>query len=167
MIINRIIKHLLPTAPALSPLWTPWDPITRERKRRRAGEGGWDTGGARRRGWREESSKSKGVIITLLDSFTRTRSRVFVWLQTLCEVMWLQNNLILGTDQRESQQGLSPPAQSDILSQAINPTWLLLICLFTYHFSQLFKDCFSWFSLESQRLLLNTKQIHQWTDSYF
>lgn len=70
MIINLIIKHLLPTAPALSLLWTPWDPITEreeESKRRRG------TGGARGRGWREESSKSEGVIITLLDSFTLAR----------------------------------------------------------------------------------------------
>lgn len=62
MIINLIIKHLLPTAPALSrsseTLRTP-PQRERARERRRAGEGGRDTGGARGRGWREESN-SKG-----------------------------------------------------------------------------------------------------------
>lgn len=37
MIINLIIKHLLPTAPALSLLWNPQDP-TAERERERGGE---------------------------------------------------------------------------------------------------------------------------------
>lgn len=53
MIINRIIKHLLPAAPALSRMWTPpetpWLEVGGEENR----EGGRDTGGARGRGCRE------------------------------------------------------------------------------------------------------------------
>lgn len=87
MIINLIIKHLLPTAPALSlplPPLDPPGPHHRESERERRGR---DTGGARGRGWSEESSKSEGVIITLLDSFTPARGACFVWWQTACEVM--------------------------------------------------------------------------------
>lgn len=63
MIINLIIKHLLPMAPALS---LPCGPPGPHHKR---GEGEWGggererkgghTGGARGRGWREQNSKSK------------------------------------------------------------------------------------------------------------
>lgn len=97
IIINLIIKHLLPTAPALSLLCGPPGPHHKrsrereregERERRKAVEGGGTQeepeGGV---GEREESSKSKGVIITLLDSFTPARGRFFVWWQTACEVM--------------------------------------------------------------------------------
>lgn len=70
MIINVIIKHLLPTAPAVS--LSPLDPGD-HREGEQEGEGGRDTGGARGRGWSAESSKSEGVTVTLLDSFTPAR----------------------------------------------------------------------------------------------
>lgn len=92
MIINLIIKHLLPTAPALSlsPV-DPRDPITREGREREEEESGRE-----REGIQEEpeggvgesrTANPKGVIITLPDSFTPARGSFFVWQQAACEVM--------------------------------------------------------------------------------
>ena len=137
MIINLIIKHLLPTAPALFPLDPP-GPHHRERegergrRRRRAGDGGRDTGGARGRGWREESSKSEGVIITLLDSFTPTRSCVFLCggrqRVKLCDPRTKETRRTEQSDARKELEGHiaarapPPPTESDICNELINQT---------------------------------------------
>jgi len=94
MILNVIIKHVLQTAPAISlyfsltrsislylspSLSLASGPPGTPSERGRAGEGGregrkgGDTGGARMRGWSVESSKSEGVTVTSLDSFTPAR----------------------------------------------------------------------------------------------
>lgn len=140
MIINVIIKHLLPTAPALSlPPGPSGDPISqseRESERKRAAKaGGRDTGGARRRGWRARSSKSKGVIITLLDSFTPARACSFC---VVADSLWSYvipeqkeqggtNNPMLTRKWRNSQQGAGGHGYSDIRNQFITWTW--------FHFS--------------------------------
>lgn len=92
MIINLIIKHLLPTAPALShSSETLRTPPQRESARE---EESWRGREGHRRSQREgleRGEQFERVIITLLDSFTPARSCCFVWRQTACEVIWSQN----------------------------------------------------------------------------
>lgn len=105
MIINPIIKHLLPTAPAF--FFSPGTPGTPshhskklgDRKRERGGGRGREGGLEREREGGTQAAKEGGVKKRAANPtghqiearFFHTGAVYFVWWQTPCEVMWFQN----------------------------------------------------------------------------
>lgn len=97
MIINPIIKHLLPDAPALPLYWAPPGTPSEEGRglEREMGREGWDRGreGGRERvrekeGWGKRAAIQKGHQIA---GFFHTGEVVLCGRINVCEVMWLQN----------------------------------------------------------------------------
>lgn len=136
MIINLIIKHLLPTAPALSLFRAPAGPHHREREREVESERGRE---GHRRSQREgleegEQQIRRGHHHIAGFFYTSKRLCFCVWWQTVCEVMWSQNKRKReeGTSrcwegtERTHSKGPTPP-YSPTSRQLITRAWLLFV----------------------------------------